>query len=266
MACRSVLCVTSSSASRCLALLLALAGQAQAALPDEIQVYTDDIDRPGEFGLELHVNTTPSGRSTPDYPGEITPWHGLRVTPELSYGLTPSLEAGLYLPFVRDASGTTYFAGPRVRLKWLPVRQENGGDGWFLGLNTELSHVDERFEQGRSIVELRPIIGVRAHEWLISFNPVIGWALAGPERGQPPEFSPQLKIAYTVAPGIAIGPEYYAELGKLNDQLPATEQSHTLYLALDLERGGWGMNFGIGRGLNDAADRWTIKAIFAIPL
>jgi len=25
-----------------------------------------------QFHLELHLNTTPSGRSTPDYPGEIT--------------------------------------------------------------------------------------------------------------------------------------------------------------------------------------------------
>ena len=35
---------------------------AAAALSDEIQVYTDDINAPREFGLELHVNTTPSGR------------------------------------------------------------------------------------------------------------------------------------------------------------------------------------------------------------
>jgi hypothetical protein len=86
---------------------------------DEIQVYTDDIDKPGQFGLELHLNTTPSGRSTPDYPGEVTPRHGIRVTPEFSYGLPHNLELGLYLPFVRDANGTTYLAGTKVRLKWL---------------------------------------------------------------------------------------------------------------------------------------------------
>ena len=68
-----------------------------AALSDEIQVYTDDINVPGRFGLELHVNTTPRGRSVPDYPGEVVPDRGLRITPELSYGLTPSFEAGLYV-------------------------------------------------------------------------------------------------------------------------------------------------------------------------
>jgi hypothetical protein len=40
------------------------------------------------------VNTTPDGRSRP---GEITLAHGIRVTPEFSYGMTPDLEAGLFL-------------------------------------------------------------------------------------------------------------------------------------------------------------------------
>src|SRR3974390_1523492 len=93
---------------------------APAALPDEIQVYTNDINKPHEFGLELHVNTTPSGRSTPDYPGESPPYHGVRLTPEFSYGLTEDFEAGLYLPTVLDADGRYTLAGFKLRLKWLP--------------------------------------------------------------------------------------------------------------------------------------------------
>ena len=52
--------------------LLLLAGSARADLQDEIQVYDDAINVQGEFGVELHVNTTPSGRRTPDRPGEVT--------------------------------------------------------------------------------------------------------------------------------------------------------------------------------------------------
>jgi len=74
---------------------------------DEIQVYTDDINPVGKFGLELHVNTTPAGRSRPDYPGEITPQHGLRLTPEFSYGLSHDFEAGLYVPLERTGDGMT---------------------------------------------------------------------------------------------------------------------------------------------------------------
>ena len=77
---------------------------AQAAQQDEIQVYADDINKPGQFGLELHLNTTPSGRTVPDYPGEITNHHGFRFTPEFSYGVRSDLELGLYLPMLTDGS------------------------------------------------------------------------------------------------------------------------------------------------------------------
>ena len=32
------------------------------AIQDEIQVYVDDVNAPGEYGLETHINTTPRGR------------------------------------------------------------------------------------------------------------------------------------------------------------------------------------------------------------
>lgn len=106
----------------CLLALAALlfGAAAHADLQDEIQVYDDGIDEPSEFGLELHVNATPSGRRTPDFPGEVTPHHGWRLTPEFSWGLTKTLEAGLYLPLAADAAGHWSAAGVKLRLKWLP--------------------------------------------------------------------------------------------------------------------------------------------------
>jgi hypothetical protein len=62
-----------------------------------------------------------------------------------------------------------------------------------------------------------------------------------------------------------VGAEYYGELGKVNRLLPRSEQSHTLYLAVDVDRAPWVFNFGVGRGRNGAADRWTVKAIFDFP-
>jgi len=238
--------------------LLAAAPAAWCALPDEIQVYTDDLEAPGERGIELHVNTTPSGRSRPDYPGEVTPHHGLRVTPEISWGLARDWDGGLYLPFVRSAEGSDFFAGPRLRLKWLPVRPPQGGSGAFAGINCELSFVQQRFEEARHTVEIRPIIGYRSEEWLFSFNPIIDTDVAGEQKGVL-MFAPAAKIARTVSHGIALGAEYYADLGRLSHFAPRSEQSHVLYAVLDTER----VNFGIGRGLGGAADRWTIKAIFS---
>lgn len=232
--------------------------QLQAALPDEIQVYADDLEVPGEHGLELHINTTPKGRAVPDYPGEVTPHHGLRVTPELSLGLAPGWDAGLYLPFVRSAEGTDYFAGPRFRLKWIPVKPAEGNAGYFAGINWELSFVERRFEEARRTAELRPIAGYRSDEWLLSFNPIIETDLAGSQKGVL-TFAPAFKVAHNVAGKTALGVEYYADLGRLSHFAPRSEQSHILYFVVDTSR----VNFGIGRGLNGASDRWTIKAIFS---
>src|SRR5207237_792985 len=87
---------------------------AHAALPDEIQVYTDDLEEVGSRGIELHVNATPDGRRTPEYPGEVVPHRGLRVTPEISWGLAENWDGGVYLPFVRSGDGAYFFAGPRL--------------------------------------------------------------------------------------------------------------------------------------------------------
>jgi hypothetical protein len=249
----------------CFVLLLA-APAARAVLPDEIQVYTDDINAPGELGLELHVNTTPSGRRTPDFPNEVTPHHGLRVTPEISYGFTRTLEGGLYLPVTRDAEGRVLFGGPKVRLKWLPLRAPEDGAGWFAGLNGEYAWLNRNFETATRSFELRPIIGWRNPDWLVSVNPVLDWALNGPDRRGRPDFSPALKASRTVASGIALGLEYYADLGPIGRPLPHAEQSHTVYAALEWDRGPVPIHFAIGRGLTDATDKWTIKAIFEFTL
>ncbi len=237
----------------------------QAAMIDEIQVYNDDINQPGEFGLELHVNTTPKGRSAPDFPGEITPRHGLRTTAEFSYGLSRTIEAGAYLPYARDAEGTTHFAGPKLRLKWLPLQPGEDGVGWFLGGNVEYAWVAPAFEQSRNSFELRPIVGYRSKDWLLAANPILNWAMAGPERDGKPGFVPSVKIARRATSSIALGAEYYADLGKLNHMLPHAEQAHTLYFALDYDRKPWVFNVGIGRGLTGATDRWTLKTIIEFP-
>lgn len=218
-----------------LALCLA-APAARAALPDEIQVYTDDVEAPRERGVELHVNTTPQGRATPAHPGEVVTHHGLRITPELSYGIAPGWDAGIYLPFVRSAAGADFLGGVKFRLKRLPLRPAEGASGAFAGVNGEIAFVQQRLEEARRSAELRPILGYRGDAWLASFNPIIGTDLAGEEKGVL-VLAPAFKLARQVS--------------------SRAEQSHTLYVVLDTER----LDFGIGRGFAGAADRSTVKAI-----
>jgi hypothetical protein len=245
----------------CLATLLG-AGAARAELSDEIQVYTDDINAPGEFGLEVHVNTTPSGRSTPDYPGEVTPWHGLRITPEFSWGLTKTWEAGLYIPSNIDASGNWEIAGAKLRMKWLPIRGDESTGGPFLGANVELSRQQHKFSESRTTSELRIMMGYRSEEWLFAVNPVFGWNLSDEPKSGTPDFSLDFKGSKKVTETVALGLEYYSDMGTVSHILPLAEQSNTLYAAADFDFKAWTLNFGVGRGLTDAADKWTVKAIF----
>jgi hypothetical protein len=234
---------------------------AGAALSDEIQVYTDDINAPGEFGLELHINTTPKGRRVPDYPGEVVPNHGLRITPEFSYGLTDTWEAGFYVPTNREASGSFSIAGAKLRLKWLPIRPSEGQSGWFAGANGELSRLEQKFSQSRDSFELRIMNGYRGEAWLFAVNPVFGWNLSRGYRNGAPDLSLQLKAARNVSKTVALGAEYYAELGTTSHILPTSEQSHTLFAVADMEFKGFSLNFGVGRGLTNATDRYTVKSI-----
>ena len=248
-----------------MAFLMPLA-PAQAALPDEIQVYIDDLNDPGQWGLQEHVNTTPVGDPDPDYPGESLARHGTRFTSEFSYGLNRDLEAGAYLPLVLESGGDLRLAGVKLRLKWVPLRPSEGGAGVFAGLNGELSQVQYRFDDNRRAFELRPILGWRDAQWLLAVNPVLEFSLQGPDKNQAPGFSPQFKVARTVDRGIAAGIEYYADLGPISNFDPYSEQKHTLFLAVDIDRKPWNVNLGIGRGLTASTDRWTLKMIIDIPV
>ncbi|MBS0375749.1 MAG: hypothetical protein JSR73_14315 [Proteobacteria bacterium] len=238
---------------------------AGAALEDEIQVYLDDLDAPGEWGLEVHLNTTPSGVTTPSYPGEVVSARGTRLTQELSYGLGNGFEAGLYLPAVVEPGGHPNLAGAKLRLKWLPIAGGAQHDGWFAGANLELARVPERYEQTRWGSELRLMAGRRVAGWTLGMNPVFAWAL-GEGGHATPDFELGLKAARDVARGIALGAEYYAGLGPV-DAIPGwAGQDHRLYATLDVDRAPWVFNFGVGYGLSAAADRWTVKLIIEVPL
>ena len=245
---------------------MAAAAPATAAQQDEIQVYADDINKRGEFGLELHLNTTPSGRTTPDYPGEITNNHGFRFTPEFSYGLTSDVELGLYLPMLVDGMGDYHFVGVKYRLKWLPIRPPEDGEGWFAGTNNELSRVGYKFSESRWTTELRPIIGYKGKDWLFAFNPILDWDLSDGLQSWEPTFVPSVKLNHEVVKGISLGAEYYSDLGKIGHMEPWDKQDNRIYGTIDVDMKPLAFNFGVGRGLTEASDKWTVKAIIEVPI
>lgn len=235
----------------------ALCGRPAFAIVDEIQVYTDDLDERGERGLELHLNTTPRGRKTPEYAGDLPPYRGTRITPEFSWGLGGNFDWGLYLPTATDANGNGYLGGAKLRVKWLPL---HGGEGGYFGVNNEFSNLTKKFSDSRVSDEIRVIAGYRARQWLIGANPIFGWGLSPGHRGSP-GVTLAWKAMRDAAPGIALGAEYYDDRGTLANRLPSGERDRALYLVADLERKSWSLNIGVGHGLTPVADNWTLKAI-----
>lgn len=244
----------------CLAPLLGLlAFNVQAAMQDEIQVYTDDINEPGEYGLEWHVNTTPKGISTSSYPGEITNNHGLRLTPEFSRGLTRTTEIGIYVPTVYASNGNFYAAGLKARFKWLPIQAQDTG-GFFAGINFELGQVRQRFSESPREGEVRNILGWRSTNWLLSLNPILGFS-ASPGFSHTPTLEVATKVNRRVNESTWVGWERYNDRGPYNNTLPVSLQGKVNYLVIDHEGKDFDFNFGIGKGSTPASDNWTIKAI-----
>jgi hypothetical protein len=245
------------------ALIICLMSGAVFAAPDEIQVYTEELNNPGRFGLEQHLNYTVKGQQTPEYAGQMTSQHVLQVTPEFSYGLTKTLEAGLYMPFAFTPDGNSYLNGLRVRLKYIAPRQDE--ERVFYGMNVEVGRVSYRTSDSISGMEVRPIIGYRDVRWLLSFNPILNMGLAGNISHQP-QFEPALKATHSLIEGVRGGLEYYGSYGPLNHMLPGDQRGHSVYAVTDVEKNGFDVNFGIGRGFVNEGDKWVMKAIVALPL
>lgn len=231
-----------------------------AAAPEEIQVYLDDANEPREFGLEMHVNYVADGPRTPDYPGQLPTHHVLQVTPEFSYGIAKNWEAGLYLLSSLAPGGNFDFNGAKLRLKYIAP----SAGAFFWGMNVEAGYTSRRVSENYVNTELRPILGWRGEKWLFAVNPIIDAALSG-DVSREPVFAPALKIARTVGEGTQLGIEHHADMGPIHHMPAFNQQSHVLFGVLDLQKGPLDLNFGIGRGLTSASEKWVVKMIVGIP-
>jgi len=246
------------------ALSVMTAMPACAGLQDEIQVYTDDINQPDEWSVELHLNTTPKGVTTPSYPGEIVNHHGLRVTPEISRGLTKTVDVGLYVPTVRSADGNFYAAGLKARIKWLPI-QPHEYNGWFSGVNLEVGQVRSQFSESIRSTEVRTIMGWTNKDWVLAVNPIFGWDISSGYTHGSPDFTLATKVTRKVSESIALGIEHYNGKGRLNHVLPSDQQEKSSYVVMDYEGEPFDFNFGIGKGTTSVTDTWTVKGIVSYP-
>ena len=253
---------------RCIAFLivaagLLLAGPAVAA-DEEIQVYMDEMDRPGQFGLDLHNNYVLSGDPSLDYPGEMSGVHRYRLTPEWSYGLSKAVELGLYLPLTTlDGHGHFAADGVKGRIKFIAPKAD--GQTWFWGLNLEIGRVSHALDENPWNGELKGIVGGRFGRWAVASNLNLDFKVAGPAPA-PASFDFDTKVSYALTKDLAVGVESYNGLGTVHRFGRFGEADQALYGVIDAGLGKWDLNLGLGHGYGSSRDGWTLKAIIGVPI
>ena len=221
-------------------------------------MYDGGLAAPGIFNLTWHNNFTPNGLSTPAFPGAVVPdrsWNGVT---EWAYGVTRWFEAGLYLPlYSYDKHSGWGLDGFKLRTLFAVPNADDRT--FFYGANFEFSINQPRWDQKRFTSEVRPIVGWHLRPVDIIVNPIVDTAYDGLKNL---EFVPAFRIAVNLSSSWAVAAEEYSDFGPLHDFLPAGEQSHQLYGVID-HTGWFDVELGLGFGLTDASDRFTIKLILA---
>jgi hypothetical protein len=233
----------------------------QARAVDEIQVYNASIAAPGQWTIQQHLNYVGRGLKEPPFPGGLVSNGSLNGTPEFAYGVTDWWELGLYLPFaVQDRQ----FLSDAVKLRTLFVSPNADQREFFYGVNFEISNSTPRFSQTRFGLEIRPILGVRKHDWEFIINPIVD---VGFGRNGEIDFTPAVRVARRINPDLQLGLEYYADFGEIGRFGSVSSQSHTLFAVTDFKLGIFSVNLGAGYGLTAASDRFVVKTIvgYAFP-
>jgi len=230
------------------------------AQTDEIQVYTGEINKPGQFSITLHDNYTPNGPTQPAFIGGVVPNHSLNGVPEYALGITPWLELGAYLPlYTITGEGRTLIDGAKVRA--LFVSPNAAERTFWYGVNFELSYNARHWQEARYALETRPILGWRFGPVDVLLNPIIDF----PFHGGPGTLTvaPADRIAYNLSQTWALAVEHYADYGSFANFEPLSRQYHALFGVIDYNSDPLTLEFGIGHGFTAVSESLILKLIVA---
>ena len=243
------------------AVVLLAASAVSARAVDEIQVYNAEIAKVGQWTFQLHSNYAFIGRKEPDFPGGLIPNHALQGTGEWAWGITDWWEMGFYTPYAVDQELTPYSNAAKIRqLFVIPNAAERE---FFYGVNFEFSYAMPQFSETRWNLEIRPIVGWRKGDYEFIINPIVDLGF-GQNGGA--EFVPAARFARKLGENLAVGVEYYTDLGPLQSWLPFNEQQHNIYAVVDFKIGRFDVNAGVGYGLTPGSDRLMYKMIIGTDL
>jgi hypothetical protein len=225
----------------------------------EIQVYGAETVPVGKTMVELHSNYTVEGERQ-SVNGVLPSYHAFHETLEVTHGITPWFETGVYVfSSIQPGEGWQWVGDhirPRVRVpeEWhWPVG---------LSLSTEVGYQQRSFSEDTWSWELRPIIDKQWGRWYFAINPAFEKSLHGLNSSAGWDFAPSVKISFDLTKLVAVGVEYYADLGEIGHFANANEQQHQLFPTLDLNFSPeWEFNFGVGFGLTPRTDDLMVKLI-----
>jgi len=257
-------CAVNRAISRAFAIVVFMLALTSASLANaqdlyEIQVYPYMTVPAGRTMVEVHSNYF--ARGTMDIGPEFPLNHQSHETLEVTHGFTNYFECAGYFvtaPHVPGEGGRVvgWRIRPRVRFRETPNLFFN------ISVSVEFGFQQAEFEANTRTLEIRPILEHEQGRFYLSINPVVAKALKGPDSDQTFEFEPSVKATWNVTPIIAAGVEYYGATGPITDFEPGRDQAHMIFPVIDLDVSpDWELNFGVGRGITEASQRWVIKGI-----
>jgi hypothetical protein len=245
---------------RAFVLLVLVPGVAHATDPFEIQVYDGTANAPGAFGLELHANSVFRGSREAPPTGELAQNRATHFTFEPSVGLTKWWELGAYLQTALLPDGTFYYAGVKLRSKF--VTPPTFHKHLRLGANFEVSLLPTHFDRNEWAGELRPIVAWENEQFAFALNPIIDVAFAGPDYSDGPTFQPAAMALYKWEDRVSLGFEYYANYGPFTDLLPLSKEEQYVFEVVNvLAVKHFELNIGFGEGLTPASNPFVAKTI-----
>ncbi|MBS1509511.1 MAG: hypothetical protein JST86_01625 [Bacteroidetes bacterium] len=242
-----------------LMLLLVLASVHLSFAQDnyEIQVYASPTQAPGSTIFELHSNYTFDGEKNV-VDGVRPSYHALHETVEITQGITQNFEIGFYFFTNSTSPYGFHYVGSHIR----PRVSVPDSWHWPFGasLSTEFGFQSADYSGDTWNIEVRPIIDKQFNKLYVAFNPTFGIGLKG-SSDHTPSFEPNIKSSYSFNK-VALGLEYYGDMGQVNHIPAVNEQSHALYAVADLSVDPrWEINVGPGWGLTKATDGFVFKLL-----
>ena len=244
-----------------------LLSTAALAAPDEIAVFTDEFEKKGEVGYELHLNYAARARKTPDYPGEQPPHRVFRVMPEVAWGIADKWNLGVHVPFSYSLNARSFsLDGLKIRPHNLNVIEHSPDSSTYYGANYEIAIYDKRITESRYNGELRGILGHKHGDWKFTLNPIINQALFKNPNGRPLELEVFGQVIREFGDDFALGVEHYSSLGRLSRPTfgPGSEQISYLVAEFKTKK-HYEFHLGVGHGWTAPADKRAFKALIGFP-